>query len=156
MPFIEDCLSPLNGLDTLVKNHFTTCGRIYFGEDFFSLFFSFSCLYSVHCFFPIVIFSLVMRASKIYTVSSFQLYSIINYDHYTIQYISMTYFTTGSLYFFTPFVHFAHCPPPHLLKPTSYPLSIRKSLDFFLPGYLSFLCRFYLHRKHFNSDTSGQ
>ena len=72
-----------------------------------------------------------MRASKSYAVSNFQIYSIINYDPYTIYYISMTYFTTGSLYFFTPFIRFAHCPPPHLSKPTSYSLSIRKSLDFF-------------------------
>ena len=96
-----------------------------------------------------------MRAFKIYAVSNFQIYSIINYYHYTIHYISMTCFTTGSLYFFTPFIRFDYCPPPHLSKPTSSSLSITKSLDFFLPEYLSSLCLFYLHIKHFSSDTSG-
>ena len=53
-------------------------------------------------------FFLVMRLFKIYSLSNFQIYNIINYGHHAICYIPRTYFRITGLYFLTPFTYFTY------------------------------------------------
>ena len=57
------------------------------------------------------VFFLVIRIFKIYSQHISNVHYSVNYSHYAVHYIPMSYFITGRLCLLTAFTHHTHSPP---------------------------------------------